>query len=273
MTVYKSNPIKIVDGIPIFSEEDSYIKNYEQISEDHLFTLNTENRNPFMDSDHSQEIDNSTVEIINKYLDLMHSKENVKILDVGVGLGKILQNFPQLNRFGVDVSLSYLRQTKLAGIDVCLANVEDLPYRDNFFDLIVCTDVLEHVIDLNKVIKNILSVLKPGGFLFVRVPYREDLSWYLSDENKYELVHLRNFDENSLKIIFTKIFKLEFIDLSYSGYTSGPLKSYYNIVFLKKLINITKRLIVKFLNKEFRIYLSKFFSNPSEINIVCKNNF
>jgi SAM-dependent methyltransferase len=268
MTAYKSNPIQIEDGIPIFSQQDDYINNYNKISSDHLVSLNKTGKNPFMTQEHCEEIDNSTVEIINKYLDLMHSKENIKILDVGVGLGKILQNFKKLNRFGLDISLPYLRQVKLAGIDVCLAKIEDMPYRDNFFDLIVCTDVLEHVVDLNLAIKNILSVLKPDGILFVRVPYREDLSWYISDENPYELVHVRNFDENSLKILFTKIFKLDFIDCSYSGYTQGRLKSYYDIIFLKLVIKFFKKLLNKFVKKKFKIYLFKLFSDPSEINIV-----
>ena len=270
MLAYKLNPIKIVDGIPIFSQQDSYIDNYDRISKDHLSYLNTQGKNPFMSPEQTEEIDNSTVEMMNKYLDLVNSKENIKILDVGIGLGKILEKFPKLSRFGMDISLPYLRQTKLTGIDVCLAKTEHMPYRDNFFDLIVCTDVLEHVIDLNLTIKNILSVLKPGGLLFIRVPFCEDLSIYLSDKIPYQLCHIRNFDKNSLQILFTKVFKIDFIDCSYSGYSDGPVKFYSNILFLKRVIGKFRWVLNKLVKNKFRFYLLKLFIDPSEINIVFR---
>ena len=44
---------------------------------------------------------------------------------------------------------------------------EDLPYKDDCFDAVVCVDVLEHVADLTKVLVEVARVLKPGGmFLF-----------------------------------------------------------------------------------------------------------
>ncbi|MEL7280952.1 MAG: bifunctional 2-polyprenyl-6-hydroxyphenol methylase/3-demethylubiquinol 3-O-methyltransferase UbiG [Pseudomonadota bacterium] len=44
---------------------------------------------------------------------------------------------------------------------------EDLPYEDNSFDVVVCVDVLEHVADLDQVLREVKRVLAPGGrFLF-----------------------------------------------------------------------------------------------------------
>jgi 2-polyprenyl-6-hydroxyphenyl methylase/3-demethylubiquinone-9 3-methyltransferase len=44
---------------------------------------------------------------------------------------------------------------------------EALPYPDDYFDAVVCVDVLEHVTDLTKVLAEVARVLKPGGiFLF-----------------------------------------------------------------------------------------------------------
>lgn len=44
---------------------------------------------------------------------------------------------------------------------------EALPYPDDYFDAVVCVDVLEHVADLNKVLAEVARVLKPGGiFLY-----------------------------------------------------------------------------------------------------------
>ncbi|TRD22690.1 bifunctional 2-polyprenyl-6-hydroxyphenol methylase/3-demethylubiquinol 3-O-methyltransferase UbiG [Palleronia caenipelagi] len=44
---------------------------------------------------------------------------------------------------------------------------EDLPYESGHFDAVVCVDVLEHVQDLDQVLREVERVLKPGGrFLF-----------------------------------------------------------------------------------------------------------
>ncbi len=44
---------------------------------------------------------------------------------------------------------------------------EELPYQDAAFDAVVCVDVLEHVTDLDQVLREVARVLKPGGlFLF-----------------------------------------------------------------------------------------------------------
>lgn len=43
---------------------------------------------------------------------------------------------------------------------------EALPYADESFDVVVCVDVLEHVRDLSRVIREVARVLKPSGRFF-----------------------------------------------------------------------------------------------------------
>lgn len=93
-----------------------------------------------------------------------------------------------------------------------MGNVEDLPYRDGAFDAVVCTDVLEHVIDLNAAVREIRRVLKPGGLAVVRVPYREDLAPYNDPRYPYSLAHVRNFDEHSLAILFCRVMGFDLAD-------------------------------------------------------------
>jgi len=117
----------------------------------------------------------------------------------------------------VDISTSYLEQLPKEIIG-CFARLENLPYKDNFFDGIICTDVLEHVLDLNTVIAEIIRVTKKEGLIFIRVPLQEDLSSYLDKENPYELVHLRSFCEAELILLFEKIFALKNIYKEEMGY-------------------------------------------------------
>lgn len=267
LDIYHINPIKFEDEIPVFSSSDRYIKNYEKISKDHLKALENTGHNPFMKEEHWIEVEDSTVELVNKYT--KHFKKDFKILDVGVGLGRLLERINTQEKYGLDISLDYLKQAKIKGIEVCLAKIEDMPYKEDLFDCVVCTDVLEHVIDLNESVSKIMKVLKEDGVLIIRVPYKEDLSHYLSDECPYELVHLRNFDEYNLKLLFQKIFKCNMLQYSLSGYYSGRLKILNDYKHIKHLIKLLMN--SSFLSKfNFMEKIKKMITNPSEINVVIK---
>jgi SAM-dependent methyltransferase len=60
-----------------------------------------------------------------------------------------------------------VRQTPL--VDV-IARGEQLPLKENEFDVVLCTQVLEYVPELRQVIAEIHRVLKPGGTLLLSVP-------------------------------------------------------------------------------------------------------
>jgi SAM-dependent methyltransferase len=45
--------------------------------------------------------------------------------------------------------------------------LEDLPYKDNYFDLAVMLNVLDHVQDANACMRSLIRILKPGGFIVI----------------------------------------------------------------------------------------------------------
>jgi SAM-dependent methyltransferase len=51
------------------------------------------------------------------------------------------------------------------------ANLEDLPYPDAFFDIILCAEVLEHVSRIELAVPELYRVLDPDGFAVITVPY------------------------------------------------------------------------------------------------------
>jgi 2-polyprenyl-3-methyl-5-hydroxy-6-metoxy-1,4-benzoquinol methylase len=215
--VYSRAPIKVVNAIPVFCDASRYIDNYETIAADHLKAESAHGTNPFIPQQLWAEMEQTTIELIARY-----AEAGDRILDVGVGLGRLLRQVPQLDRYGTDISLTYLAQAAQHGIDVCCAMVEDLPYHTGMFDVVTCTDVLEHVLDLNLACHSMLRVLEPGGVLIVRVPYREDLAVYTSPSCPYEFVHLRNFDEHSLRLLFEKIIGAEVLEMRMHGSVARP---------------------------------------------------
>ena len=45
--------------------------------------------------------------------------------------------------------------------------LEDLPYRDNYFDLAVMLNVLDHVQDANACMRSLIRIVKPGGIVII----------------------------------------------------------------------------------------------------------
>jgi SAM-dependent methyltransferase len=224
-SVYVREPLSVQRGIPVFSEPSEYVENYEKISQDHLAEMARTGSNPWIGETLWVELENSTVQLIEKY-----SRSGDKVLDVGVGLGRVMSHFPLLEKYGMDISLEYLELAQKNNINVCYSLVEDMPYKEEMFDLVVATDVLEHVLDLNLSLKKMLAVLKPGGVLIVRVPYREDLEVYNDPALPYKFIHLRNFDDASLKLLFERIFDCEWLESSTAGhYLQDPNRFKYRL--------------------------------------------
>jgi SAM-dependent methyltransferase len=194
--------------VPVFSSEDRYVENYRRIAADHVQHMQRTGHNPFITEELWQAIEALTATLVEKY-----ARPGARVLDVGCGLGRLLGPFTQLERHGMDLSADYLAHAQDRGLRVCLARVEDMPYRERYFDVVVCTDVLEHVLDLDAACRRLIDVVREGGVLIVRVPYREDLAAYRSADAPYELAHLRGFDEHSLALLFEKVHRCRVLEM------------------------------------------------------------
>jgi len=52
-----------------------------------------------------------------------------------------------------------------------LGDAAKMPVKKNYFDVVICSQLLEHVLSPTQVLKEILRVLKPGGMLLMSVPF------------------------------------------------------------------------------------------------------
>lgn len=98
---------------------------------------------------------------------------NKKILDIGCGDGLILRSiknkFKNTSLFGIDLSednQKFLKQHNILvqGVDI---SSEKLPFKDNSLDIIICTEVIEHVFDCQHMVNEMYRVLKKNGTLFI----------------------------------------------------------------------------------------------------------
>ena len=157
---------------------------------------------------------------LNKYID-----ENAKILDVGFGLGYGLNilSIKSLEVNGVDVDvkvLNYCTNT-LIGKNPRLKILKifdgyNLQFSDDTFDVVTCVDVIEHVEDYNRLIKEMLRVSRKGVFL--STPNRRP-EYTNKDGSPKNYWHLREWSFEEFDKIIKKFGQVEwnFIIGSYEG--------------------------------------------------------
>ena len=123
-------------------------------------------------------------------------KQHLQVLDLGSATGGNTLHISSLGHEVTSVEYSQIgvliQQDK--GIPVVQADARDLPFSDLFFDIVVCLDVLEHIIEDRLVASEIHRVLKPGGKFLVSVPEDPGL-WSAHD---VAVNHVRRYSKAAL---------------------------------------------------------------------------
>lgn len=102
-----------------------------------------------------------------------------KVLDIGCNTGILL--IPLLEKgvdiVGVDISKSdikkakeKLEEKKFPSNKALVADAKKLPFKQNSFDMVLLSDILEHVSQPELVAKEAYRVVKPGGYILATVP-------------------------------------------------------------------------------------------------------
>ena len=119
-----------------------------------------------------------------------------RILDAGCGTGANLAEFGRLGEaWGVDPAPEALAACRARGLEnVEQATLGALPFADGSFDLLLATDVLEHVRDDGAALRELRRVAAPGALLLVTVPAHPRL-WSAHDE---ALHHVRRYRRREL---------------------------------------------------------------------------
>lgn len=95
------------------------------------------------------------------------------VLDAGCGEGHLFSRLPwSMRRVGVDLSVTALEIAARRNPEVewVRGNVQNLPFEPATFDKICCSEVIEHVIEPEAVIRELRRVVKPTGRVVITVP-------------------------------------------------------------------------------------------------------
>ena len=145
-------------------------------------------------------------------------KPGDRVLDLGCGEGRHCHGVHMLGGIhvvGMDIDIPSLEKAR-NGIQMLPARSEDaltgflsgsgyaLPFGDDTFDAVICSEVLEHLHEYRDAVKEIGRVLKPGGIFAATVPHAwpERICWKLAPApDGYPLTpggHLRIFNDRRL---------------------------------------------------------------------------
>lgn len=208
----------------------------------------------------------------NSYLlKFLQPKRGDRILDVGCGVGYFADLLTEKGAevWGVDLDRDSIRVARLVLSErVKFASAESLPFDDNSFDKILCSEVLEHISDDKKAIREILRVVKPGGRILITVPSPNGLFG-----NKIKRICHEN-DKGTERHVRDGYSKEEIIALL-ERCGARVEKSYYTMVFIVELIMGLTKLIysLKSSEKNLNSQASVYAIKDSFLLKVCRTIF
>ncbi len=150
-------------------------------------------------------------------------KPGFKILDIGCGSGRhtcAAWEHKDVFVLGADLNLNDLKEagTRLkfheelnkqskSRWELVSADISGTPFKNDYFDLVICSEVLEHIPDHGTAAKELIRILKPGSVLAVSVPryWPEKICWILSDDYvNSDRGHVRIYKIKNLITLFEK---------------------------------------------------------------------
>lgn len=161
--------------------------------------------------------------------ELKKYKKCGRLLDIGCATGFLLDEARkqgwqvygiELSNWAVDFA-----KNRLGIENIFQGTLNDANYSDNFFDVVVIKDTLEHLIDIKGILVEIKKILKPDGLLYISTPNFDSLAskifrtkwwninqshiYYFTRKTLFKMLDLTGFRARETKQ-YGRIFTLEY---------------------------------------------------------------
>ena len=213
-----------------------------------------------------------------RYLIMEPMIKGIRILDVGCGNGFLSG---RLARKGFEmVSLDISKKALVAinnlqitnntkRINLILADAQSIPLRNDVFDSVIHTDVLEHLVNDEKALDEIYRVLKPDGIGVISVP---TLKFLFSEFDK-QIGHYRRYDRTEVEVKLKKR-GFNIISLRYWNTFSIPIVFILRKILRKEssISNLVKPSSLKDSIFKNIVRIEKILSFPFGLSIIIQIN-
>jgi 2-polyprenyl-3-methyl-5-hydroxy-6-metoxy-1,4-benzoquinol methylase len=164
----------------------------------------------------------------------------IRYLDVGCGIGQTLEFAKKRGweSHGIDISKFVVEEGKRQGRNILLTNLEDSPFEDGYFDILLMSEVIEHFTDPLRELNQARKKLKKGGLLVVDTINIDSFFMKFLGENSsfVEAGHLTYFNYRTLREMLKKA-GFEVVK-GYRGLelSLGDYLAIYSTVFRKRTV-------------------------------------
>ena len=182
---------------------------------------------------------------------LSQHKQGAEVLDAGAGFGQytywLSRKNNKLKIYAVDVKEEQVRDCnnffKAIGYSNVLFGVEDLTVyqKQDAYNLIVCVDVMEHILEDEKVFSNYVASLRKGGMLIISTPSDQGGSdVHEGGDTSFIEEHVR--DGYNIKDIEQKLLRAGFnrVDARYSYGSPGKISWRLSMKYPITLLGVSK---------------------------------
>ena len=181
-------------------------------------------------------------DLLNQFKIKDFKNKNLKILDLACGPGLISKNlssiFPKSEIIGIDISKYSIKLAKkncrgIKNVKFIIGSAQNIPFPNDYFDIIICKDSLHHFQNALKSIKEMYRVVKKNGIIYIQ-DLRRDVPFYL-------IKTILPPDNLVKKLIYYS---------TRSAYLLSEIKKILKKIGIKKFVlkkrNITKKIINKY---------------------------
>jgi ubiquinone/menaquinone biosynthesis C-methylase UbiE len=118
------------------------------------------------------------------------------VLEVGSGLSPMTETSDRI--VYSEISFQALRTLKRRQQRGCfvVADAASLPFKEGSFSQVICSEVLEHLQEDRPALREMRSVMKPGGALILTFPNRRS---YFAGDDRF-VNHFRRYELNEMKV-------------------------------------------------------------------------
>lgn len=141
--------------------------------------------------------------LVNRFMAKFASPpDSMMVLDVGCGGGELLSSLEGYGKlFGLEPSVPGATQSQTrTRAKVIRGKAEELPFKEGIFDILTSLDVIEHLDDDSRALKNFHRVLNNQGIVILTVPAFK----FLWSPRDILLEHKRRYTGAGLKLLLEK---------------------------------------------------------------------